>query len=192
MNSSTSCAPIITAAGKAADHRGLNTGEVRRRAAMHGHGRGFVAAAGLAMLLAAAQVGAQPVQRTLEGVWQVMRQGVNCQTGQVLRQFPAIMTFNKDGTVTGYAIPPGSSPALVSPESGLWKREAGWQSYSFRLVSYNYDEDGAFDGSTQISAQVELAPSGIALSYEAAIQFFDAGGNLLFSPCGKAEGSRFE
>ena len=40
---------------------------------------------------------------TIEGVWQVSRQGVDCNDPSQLRgtPFPAIMTFHRDGTVTG-------------------------------------------------------------------------------------------
>src|SRR5215470_5695176 len=42
---------------------------------------------------------------TINGVWQVSRQGVNCDDPNQLRgsPFPAIMTFHRDGTVTGAA-----------------------------------------------------------------------------------------
>ena len=42
---------------------------------------------------------------TIEGLWLVSRQGVNCQdpTQHTGPPFPAIMTFHHDGTVTGAA-----------------------------------------------------------------------------------------
>src|SRR5215510_8215058 len=80
---------------------------------------------------------------TIEGVWQVSRQGVNCQdpnqhTGP---PFPAIMTFHHDGTVTGAAKSPVTGP-FDTPEDGLWQREPGPQSYSFREMNYRYDGNG--------------------------------------------------
>ena len=60
--------------------------------------------------------------------------------------FPAIMTFNRDGTLTAYANPPGTGP-LDTPEAGIWQREPGSQNYSFHDIAYFYDENGAFAGS---------------------------------------------
>ena len=42
---------------------------------------------------------------TIEGVWQVSRGGVNCNdpNQELGLPFPAIMTFHRDGTVTGAA-----------------------------------------------------------------------------------------
>ena len=52
------------------------------------------------------------------------RTPINCESGQqVAPSFQAIVTFNEDGTLTGYAVPPSSSPALGSPEYGVWQRE---------------------------------------------------------------------
>ena len=128
----------------------------------------------------------------IEGVWQVTRHGVNCQTGLPVNSFQAIMAFNKDGIVTGYAVPPGSTPANGSPEYGTWQREKGPQSYSFKILSYGYDDNGAFDGSVRVSGNTELARGGDTFSYVATIQFLAADGTPLFSVCGAATGTRFD
>ena len=46
-----------------------------------------------------------------------------------------------------YGIGPGSSPALRSPGHGVWRREQGWQDYSFAFTYYRYDASGVFIGS---------------------------------------------
>ena len=129
--------------------------------------------------------------RTIEGVWQVTRMGVNCNDpNQTRPPFPALMTFYRDGTLTAYANPPGTGP-LDTPEAGLWQREPGSQHYSFHDISYVYDENGAFAGSGVVTANVHLT-SANSFEYSATIQFFDADGNLLFSGCGRATATRFE
>ena len=82
---------------------------------------------------------------TIEGVWQVTRVGVNCNDpNQALGSpFPAIMTFHRDGTVTGAAKSPVTGP-FDTPEYGSWQREPGSQNYSFRELQYRYDGNGAF------------------------------------------------
>ena len=101
------------------------------------------------------------------------------------------MTFNEDGTLSGYAVPPSSSPALGSPEFGVWKRERGGGNYSFTDLSYSYDEGGAFAGSIELSAQVQLRAGGRTLTHHTKIDFFDGNGAFLFSACGRATGTRF-
>lgn len=145
----------------------------------------------VAMLLATSQASAQ-VQPTIEGVWRVTRHGVNCQSGQQVSSFPAIMTFGRDGIYSGSAVAPGSTPANGSAEYGIWKREPGPQNYSFRFLSYDYDASGVFDGGVEVTGRVQLTASGDGFTYASTIQFFDENGDPLFSVCGKATGTRFE
>lgn len=162
------------------------SGRTRRNIAL---ACGACAATMLAMVPPAqAQEGRAP----LEGVWRVTRHGVNCATGEVKSTFPAIMEFIRGGTWTGYAVPPGATPALGSPDYGTWKREPGSGNYSFRLLSYSYDTAGNLSGSTEVTAKLTLAGDAQQFAYEGAIDFFDAAGNPMFSACGKAEGTRFK
>ena len=75
---------------------------------------------------------------TIEGVWQVTRGGFACNDPNqtLIGTFPALMTFHRDGTVSGAAKSPVTGP-FDTPEHGLWQREPGSQNYSFREVSYN-------------------------------------------------------
>jgi len=155
-------------------------------------GRALVAGAAAAAVLGGLPAqAANDVSSGLEGVWQVTRHGVDCQSGQQLSTFQAVTTFMRGGTATGYAVSPGSTPASGSPEYGVWKRAAAPGNYSFRLVSYDYDAGGVFTGSVQISGQLVLASGGGTFSYTANIVFLDAAGNTQFSVCGAATGVRF-
>ena len=145
-------------------------------------------ASGATMLLAASYAGAEP----LEGTWRVTRHGVNCVTGQQVNSFQAIMQFGKGDAVTGFAVPPGSTPANTSPEYGVWKHEPGPHHYSFKLLSNGYDDNGVFEGATEVSGNLQLQKGDDTFSYTAVISFFDANGGLLFSRCGAATGARFE
>jgi hypothetical protein len=123
----------------------------------------------------------------LVGVWQAVRYGVDCNTGQDLgNSFPALITFHSDGTMTG-----DTGGASNTNEYGSWQREPGTQNYSFREVFYVYDENGVFALSGVISATVHLTDAN-SLSYSSTIEFFDADGNPLFTLCGRATGTRFE
>lgn len=128
---------------------------------------------------------------TLEGVWQVTRCRANCETGECTGgPVPALMTFNRDGTLIAYANPPGTGP-LDTPEAGVWQREPGAQNYSFHDISYAYDENGVFAGSGEVTAALHLNNAN-SFTYSATVAFYDADGNLLFSFCGHSEATRFQ
>ena len=128
---------------------------------------------------------------TIEGVWQVTRQGVNCNDpNQVLGSFPAIMTFHRDGIVSGAAKSPVTGP-FDTPEHGLWKREPGSQNYSFRELQYRYDGNGAFIGSLVLTANVELTDAN-SFIYSATIQLANPNGDPITILCGRGTGKRFE
>jgi len=113
---------------------------------------------------------------TIEGVWQVTRGGVNCNdpTQDLGLRFPAIMTFHRDGTVSGAAKSPLTGP-FDTPEHGLWQRESGSQNYSFRALQYRYDGSGTFVGSLVLTANVELSGAN-SFVYSATIEIADANG----------------
>jgi len=129
---------------------------------------------------------------TIEGVWQVARGGVNCNTpNQPLEStFPAIMAFHRDGIVTGAAKSPVTGP-FDTPEYGTWKREPGSQNYSFRELQYRYDGNGDFAGSLVLSANLELTDANNFV-YNSTIQIVAPNGNLIASHCGRGIGTRFE
>ena len=129
---------------------------------------------------------------TIEGVWQVSRQGVNCNdpNQQLGPPFLAIMTFHRDGTTTGATKSPVTGP-FDTAEYGLWQREPGSQNYSFREVNYRYDGNGTFIGSLVLTANVDLADSN-NFTYSATIQIYDANGNLIATLCGRGTGTRFQ
>ena len=129
---------------------------------------------------------------TIEGVWQVTRGGFDCSDpNQTLKgTFPALMTFHRDGTLTGAAKSPVTGP-FDTPEHGIWQREPGGQNYSFRDVAYRYDGNGTFLGPLVLTANVELT-SANSFIYSATIQILDANDVLIDTRCGRGTGTRFE
>ena len=128
---------------------------------------------------------------TIEGVWQVKRGGVSCDDPNQVpaATFPAIMTFHRDGTLTGAAKSPVTGP-FDTAEYGTWQREPGSQSYSFRELQYRYDGNGAFIGSLILNANVELTGANTFI-YSARIQIVDANGDLIETRCGRGTATRF-
>lgn len=132
--------------------------------------------------------------KTLVGTWQVSRHGVDCSSGQQLGpDFHALMTFNKGGTYTGYAVSPGGAISNSAPEYGIWARGQNVGQFTFRIVGYNWDDAGTFQGRGEItSTNLQLDPSGDTFSYDATVSVYDADGNLLFSFCGYGAATRFQ
>ena len=127
------------------------------------------------------------------GTWQVLRHGVDCVTRQRLNpDFPTLLTFNRGGTLNGYAVGPGDSPATTSPEYGNWSHEPGTHTYTVREVGYGYDENGAFAGRGEITATLTLTAGGATFTADTIVDIYDADGNLLFSFCGAWAGTRFQ
>ncbi len=127
------------------------------------------------------------------GTWQVLRHGVDCVTREPLNpDFPTLVTFNRGGTLNGYAVAPGETPGLGSPEYGNWTHERGTHTYTARDISYGYDANGAFTGRAEITATVTLAPGGDSFTADTVVDIYDANGNLLFSFCGMWTGTRFK
>jgi hypothetical protein len=128
---------------------------------------------------------------TIVGVWEVTRHGVDCNTGQEISSFPALMTFHRDGTLSGQAYSPVSTNAFGPAEHGVWQHAPG-NTFSARFVSYSYDDSGAFAGSIVVTATGQLT-SANSFSYNATIQIYDADGNPLpFTLCGRSTATRFQ
>ena len=127
---------------------------------------------------------------TLEGVWRVTRHGVNCATHEQLSTFPVLMTFHAGGTLSGDGLSPGPVPVYAPPEHGLWQQRLGSRNFSFRVVDYSYDDNGAVTGSQEITATGQLTGAN-TFTYKSSVTFYDVDGEQLFSICGQATGVRF-
>lgn len=127
---------------------------------------------------------------TIAGVWAVTRHGVNCDTGEDLSSFTALMTFHQDGTLSAQSYGPFPENAFGGAEYGLWQHGPG-NTFSFRDLSYAYDDSGQFEASVIITGSGELTSTN-SFSYSASIAVYDADGNLLFTACGRATATRFE
>jgi hypothetical protein len=129
--------------------------------------------------------------RGIVGTWQVLRHGVNCDTGARLNpDFHVLMTFNQGGTLNAFGVSPGGT-AFDTPECGNWVK-TGDRTYRVRDVSYGYDDSGTFTGRAEITAMVRLDGDADSLTANTRVDVFDANGNPLFSFCGKWSGKRFE
>jgi len=147
----------------------------------------ILALAASTSLLCSADAPQQVRGPTIVGVWQVVRHGVDCNTGQERPPFPALVTFHSDGTMTADT----SALEGTTNEYGSWQRAPGSQNYSFRDTFFSIDESGALAITGIITANVHLTDAN-SWTYSATIELFDADGNLIFSTCGRGTATRFE
>ena len=162
----------------------------------------FCKPAMLLVLTAVATLATAPIQagdsrknrpRGIEGVWQTDVRPRNCETGDLgTTVIRGLFTFHEGGTMSEYGIGPGASPALRSPGHGLWQREHGWREYSFVFTYNRYDANGAFVGTQEVRAALELSESGDKISTSSEIHSIDANGDVVGPFCATATGTRFE
>ena len=128
---------------------------------------------------------------TIKGVWGVTRFSVDCDTGQDLGPFfKVLMTFHQDRTLLAQAYGPFPENAYGPAEMGVWHRGPG-NTFTFRVLSYLYDDSGQFTGSVINTATGQLTTAD-TFTYTATIEFYDVDGHLLFTMCGRATATRFQ
>ena len=129
-------------------------------------------------------------QRNIVGVWRTVVTSRSCQTGNPIRTFQGLVTFNEGGTMaeTSTAL----SPALRTPGHGVWRREPGFQQYSFAFTFLRFNPDGTFFGTQVIRQTVTLESGGNQLNTTNFIEAYNASGNLLGTGCATSVATRFE
>jgi glucosamine 6-phosphate synthetase-like amidotransferase/phosphosugar isomerase protein len=158
--------------------------------------------AGLTLLSALALVGvilppsalvAQAQQeseaRKLQGTWRVQVTLRNCQSGQVLRTFPAMLTFAQGGTLTGTTT--AFSPAVRSPDHGVW-RHTGWHTYSAATEAFLFSPAGVWTTTQRLTQAIEIGGDADEFTSNATVEFLDTSGNVTSTGCATAVGHRFE
>jgi hypothetical protein len=121
----------------------------------------------------------------IEGTWFTQVSIRNCQTGAVLRTFPALNTFAQGGTLIDTTT--GSSPALRSPGHGSWEKTGG-DSYRSVSVAFLFDVAGNWTGTQKLTQTIEVQNDGFTST--AANEIFDVNGNVVATGCATAVGSR--
>jgi hypothetical protein len=125
----------------------------------------------------------------LEGAWRVQLTIRDCQTGATLRTFPALFTFAKGGTLT--ATTAGQSPALFTPNLGVW-RHANDHSYSAVSEAFVFSPAGAWIQTHRLTRAIEISDDGNDFTDTVALEIFDTNGNVIVRGCGTSVATRFK
>jgi hypothetical protein len=150
----------------------------------------FGSVLGILILISGAQLCASGQEsgneRSIEGVWRTNVTPVNCQTGNpVAPAFPGLLGFNKGGTLAG-------TSTVATSAHGVWKREGGWENYTFAFSNLRYNASGVYIGSQTVRQTAKLAASRNEFTSSGTVEVFDTNGNVVGNGCAAAIGTRFE
>jgi hypothetical protein len=127
-------------------------------------------------------------ERSLVGVWVTQVTRRNCDTGEPIAATGRIqLTFAEGGTFLETIGP----SILRSPGNGIWKREHGWNEYSYALRFMRYDAAGSFIGSGVVRATLTLDETGDHYTATATNDVLDVNGNVIGSGCATSVSTRF-
>ena len=126
---------------------------------------------------------------SLVGVWLTQVTRRNCDTGEPIAATGRIqLTFAEGGTLLETIGP----STIRSPGNGIWKREHGWNEYSYALRFMRYDAAGSFIGSGVVRAALTLDETGDHYTSTATNDVLDVNGNVIGSGCATSVSTRFQ
>ncbi|MBA3632990.1 MAG: hypothetical protein H0W58_09320 [Acidobacteria bacterium] len=126
--------------------------------------------------------------RALEGSWDSQVTVFNCQTGAVIRTFPAMNTFMQGGTMQEFGI---GSGLLRGPGHGVWSYNSG-QSFSSNFQFFRFNADGTFAGKQINRRQINVSRFGNSFTATTAAEIYNPAGVLIATGCANEVGTRFE
>ncbi len=125
----------------------------------------------------------------IQGTWRVQVTQRNCQTGSEIRSFPAMLTFADGGTLTGTTT--AFPVALRGPDHGVWNHETD-RSYRALSEAFIFNPAGAWISTQRITQAIDLSADANSFTSNAAVEFFDTGGNLTTAGCATAVATRMQ
>jgi hypothetical protein len=160
----------------------------------------FAASSGAALVLASLLVLGSGLTATaqsvnpespngLAGTWRVQLTVKDCQTGQALRTFPAVLAFAKGGTLV--LTTAGQLPSLSTTGLGIW-RHTNDHSYSAVSEAFIFNTDGAWTQTHRLTRAIEVSNDGDQFTDTVALQIFDTNGNQIVTGCATSVGSRMK
>jgi hypothetical protein len=128
------------------------------------------------------------LEPSLVGVWLTQVTRRNCDTGEPIgATSQSQLTFAEGGTLLETIGP----SIFRSPGNGIWKREHGWNEYSFALRFMRFDAAGSFTGSGVVRGALTLDETGDHYTSTATNDILDVNGNVIGSGCATSVSTRF-
>ena len=162
------------------------------------------ALATLALAILATALTASPVtvtaqvqapDRSLTGVWLVKITPRNCATGDPIpaAAFEALYTFHDDKTML-VSLRNILLTVERSEAHGVWDRQLGWSTYSFKFMHIRTTAaTAAFAAWQEAAGTLVLADSGDEFTTDGATRSFDVNGDLIpGASCSNSAGTRLK
>lgn len=127
--------------------------------------------------------------KRLEGTWLTQVTIHDCQTGAIVREFPALNTFAQGGTLIDTTTAVG--PALRSPGHGTWEKIGGHRFRAFSLA-FLFNPANVWTGTQTVTQAIRIGDDPDELTSTAMSQIFDTSKNLLNTFCSTAVAHRIE
>jgi len=128
-------------------------------------------------------------ERSLIGSWDVQVSIRDCQSGEFLFGFPAMITYNRGGTMQESDL---GAPVLTRLNGhGVWERQHGRQ-YSAAFRWLNFNPDRTFAGTNVVRSSISLEQSGDSYTSTDTTELIDANGNVFPVACATTRATRFE
>ena len=123
------------------------------------------------------------------GAWELTIDFRNCDTGEVLRTRPGMISFLSDGVMHEFGT--GSAPLDRSEAQGVWRRETRGN-FTSTSKFFRFAADGSLAGSAKLYREIQLGEDGNSLEITVRSEIFDTGGTLIARGCATETGTPFE
>lgn len=123
----------------------------------------------------------------LDGSWDTVVTIRNCATGNQIVSFPSVGSFNQGGTFSG--ITSGASPALRSPEQGVWKHVQS-NLYQFRFKAYHFNAAGVAVAYQVVTHDLELDADANSWASSGVSEMFAMNGTPMSAGCSTGAATR--
>ena len=123
----------------------------------------------------------------LEGSWDTVVTIRNCVTGGAIISFPSVGSFSQGGIFAG--ITSGVSPALRSPEQGVWQHVQS-NLYRFRFKAYHFNAAGVAVAYQVVTHDLELDAEANNWESSGISEMFAMNGTPMSAGCSTAAATR--
>jgi hypothetical protein len=142
---------------------------------------------GTVFLTSAAEAMAGRANKRIEGMWAVQVTIHDCQSGQDLRTFPALLTFAQGGTLAGTTA--GAPPSITTAHVGTWEFEGG-RTFTATTSAFLFRADGTLLGTQTLTQTIEIGDDPDTFTSTATSTVVDPNGNQVMATCATAVAHR--
>ena len=125
----------------------------------------------------------------LQGTWRAQLTILDCNSGAVLRTFPARFAFAQGGTLA--VTTAGQPPSLNTAGLGVWRHTTG-HSYSAVSEAFVFNTAGAWTQIQRLTRLIQVGVGGNTFTDIVALEILDTTGHVIVTGCGTTTASRMK